>query len=464
MESELFKRFRFDFLFGLIILCFSIVIVFAQYPGYLLWGDSFVRWEFAKAITEHGIGFDYGNGGFQNWHSTFPTVLMAAAYKLSGGVGFFSFAQCLLVLCSIYLSCRMFSSCLASLLVVCAFILIPVNLVFLVMHMPDALLPGFALLLVAALSFKEKMTDGKRLFIYYAVVYLLFLICVWVRPNFAVVVVPVAYFISSRWKVRLVNLAALMMCSIISIGIWDRVLQVNNFDVSSVAMASEIVGMSKATDGAFCSNCLDFVGDTQNARNNYKVDDVNQLLWDGDSGGLPSYKVGLKQNAKEVRTLWLSALYNNPIEYLKIKISQVSLLMGVERPVKFMFGRQPIDVQRTESACNCKVSDSSYAISSIAEQSFSSIRLFAGSPIVQFAIGLAAVVLLRRTKVFSFVLCCFVLSVFYYVSFFIQMQRVEFRYFYPSWVLLIPVWMMAIFAFLERFSSMRFTFFDGRHV
>lgn len=455
MELVLFKRCRLDIVFTLIILCLSIAVVLAQYPGHLLWGDSFVRWEFAKAITEHGIGFNYGDGGFQNWHSTFPTILMAATLKASGSIGLFSFAQCFLLLGALYLACRLVVTPAASMTVTFIFLLFPVNLVFLVMHMPDALLPVFALLLASALSGRQLIAKRENRFFYYSIVYLMFFICVWVRPNFAVAGVVVAYFSASRWRFKLANLIVMMACSILMMGVWDRALNVTMFDVSSVAMASEITGISKATDGDFCKNCLDFVGDTQNARNHYQIDDVNPLLWDGDAGGLPSYKVGLKQNAKEIRSLWVSAIYNNPAEFMNLKVEQISRLLGIWRGVKFMFSMQPIDVERTKSLCDCRVAEGSYLITAMATGAFSALSFFTERPYIQFIAGLASLLLLRRTKAFTLALCCFSLAVAYYASFFIQMQRVEFRYFYPSWVLLWPVWMLSIFVFFGRFIDFK---------
>lgn len=444
MGPGLLKRFRLDIVFIFIILSLSVAVVFAQYPGYLLWGDSFVRWEFAKAITENGVGFNYGNAGFQNWHSTFPTILMAAALKASGYIGFFSFAQCFLLLGALYLACRQVVEPTVSMVVTFLFLLFPVNLIFLVMHMPDALLPVFALLLAATLSTRQLRKNPDNWFLYYSIVYLLFFICVWVRPNFAVAGIVVAYFAAARWRFKFANFVVMMACSVLMMGAWDRTLNVTIFDVSSVAMASEITGISKATNGEFCANCLDFVGDTQNARAHYQVDDVNPLLWDGDAGGLPSYKVGLKQNAKEIRSLWISAIYNNPAEYLNLKVEQITKLLGVGRGVKFMFSMRPIDVERTESVCGCRVAEGYYLITTMAKGAFSALRFFTERPYVQFIVGLAALLLLRGTKAFALVLCCFSLAVAYYASFFIQMQRVEFRYFYPSWVLLWPVWALSV--------------------
>lgn len=452
MVLGLLKRYKFDIVFTLLILCISIAVVLAQYPGHLLWGDSFVRWEFAKAITEHGIGFNYGSGGFQNWHSTFPTVLMAAALKASGSIGFFSFSQCFLLLGALYVACRIVVSPAASMLVTVLFLLFPVNLIFLVMHMPDALLPVFALLLAGVLSSRKLTTKKFNIFLYYSCVYLLFFICVWVRPNFAVTGVVVAYFSASRWRFKLANLVVLMACSVSMMGVWDRVLGVTVFDVSSVAMASEITGISKATDGKFCATCLDFVGNTQNARDHYKVGDVNPLLWDGDSGGLPSYKVGLKQNAQEIRSLWLSAIYSNPSEYLSLKVEQIALLLGVERGVKFMFLMRPIDAGRTELVCGCRVAEGSDLITKMATGAFGALSFFTERPYVQFIAGILSLLLLRGTKSFALALCCFSLAVVYYASFFIQMQRVEFRYFYPSWVLLWPVWTLSIMFVVCKFQ------------
>lgn len=442
------SRIGFNPLDGWSLLCISLLswlILHVQFPGYLLWGDSFVRWGLAKAIATNGLGFDYGAAGYQNWHSTFPTVLMALSYRATTAISSFSYFQTLLLGFTIYGVLRTSCRPLASLLATICFFAVPINALYAVLHMPDALLPIFAFSLVAILVVREHLVRriGHKLF--YLLTGAVFIICVWVRPNFAVTAFAVAFFITPNTKHRLIAAIILPVLALLLLPAWDIGLKVRQFDVSSVSFGADIVGISKKTNATVCSHCLDFVGNTENARKNYNALDVNPLLWNGDEGGLPSFKLGLRENASEIKRLWLNSIKVAPTAFAELKLAQIKSLLGIGTYVPFSFDLEWNNIeQKTADECKCVLSPMRTAVSDAAQKAYGIFGGFIGRPWLQFLLAIPVLIFLRKQQCARTIFVCYAVAISYYAGFFIQMQRVEFRYFFPTWCLLWPIWALLL--------------------
>ncbi|WP_312430868.1 hypothetical protein [Achromobacter sp.] len=376
--------------------------------------------------------YDYGADGFVNWHSTFPTVLMALTYKVSGGVFAFTVVQATLICVAMYGALRAVIHPPAAVGWVVAFMALPFNAFHLALHMPDALLLAGLMALTGLLAFRDAIERRYGVALYLSVVFALLIICVWVRPNAAIIAPVVAWFCVDGFKRRMAAMVAALALCVTVLNLWDRMLMVNKFDVSSVAMGAEIAGISKLSGGRTCIDCLDFVGNTANARANFNAIDVNGLLWSGDDGGLPSFKIGLREHASEVRQLWLQSIIAEPVVYLKIKAQQATALLGFDGPL--FFGSPPeTGDPRTADMCGCDVRQ--HAVIWAANRTYGAASELLGRPWLLFLLFALALRFVPGTTP-RVALIAYWLALAYYAGFLIQMQRVEFRYFYPSWGLL----------------------------
>ena len=161
---------------------------------------------------------------------------------------------------------------------------------------------AFALILIGALLHKEELILKYGIYPFLIIASILFITTAWIRPNFAICAPIIAFFAVTRSAYRLLLAIALLVTSISLLHTWDKLLNVNSQDVSVVSMAAEIVGISKMTNGATCDNWLDFIGNTESARQNYRHEDVGYMLW-GKDGGITPYKVALIENAPKIRKL-----------------------------------------------------------------------------------------------------------------------------------------------------------------
>lgn len=429
--------------------------VYLQGPGYLLWGDSFVKWEFAKAISQHGFGYPYNELSFTNWHPTFPIVLMAATLKLSGGMFLFSALQSTLLSLGTYAVLRRATSPYTTLALTSILFLIPTNIIYSVTHTPEPLMTAFAIMLIGALLHKKKLVQKYGIHPFLIIISILFITTVWIRPNFAICAPIIAFFAFTRSAYRLLFAIALLGTSISLLHTWDKLLNVNSQDVSVISMAAEIVGISKMTNGATCDTCLDFIGNTESARQNYRHEDAGYMLWEKD-GGLTPEKVALIENTSKIRKLWWHSVTSAPLEFIEMKsIKAYWLYSGnsptatTATPMTTNWAGVVSEVSRTEAACNCQVGP----LRDQAAQLATNIRLPAleEKPLLGLVICLALIAsslaLPPQPATAIRLLAC--TSILYYAGFLLNMQRVEFRYYYPSWMMML----LAVVIFLQCITS-----------
>lgn len=115
------------------------------------------------------------------------------------------------------------------------------------------------------------------------------------------------------------------------------------------------------TNGATCDNCLDFIGNTESARQNYRHEDAGYMLWEKD-GGLTPEKVALIENAPKIRKLWWLSVTSAPLEFIEMKsIKAYWLYFGksptatTATPMTTNWAGVVSEVNRTEAACSCQV-------------------------------------------------------------------------------------------------------------
>ncbi|WP_312583691.1 hypothetical protein [Atlantibacter sp.] len=412
----------------------SVFLGLLQRPGYILWGDSYVRWGFAKKIAENGLFYDYALLGFQNWHNTFPTLLQGIFWSFVPSLTAFSISQAFITISSSYLLFNCFFRKRTSLTLSLLFFLYPVNAVFSVMHMPDAMIVPFVMLSVMVFIKRGLLIDKTNVYFYYFSIFTLFICAVWVRPSFAVTAPIYAWFIFDKYKMKIIMAIVITIFTALTMNVWDKILNVAIFSPASVGMASEIAGISKATNGRVCYDCLDKFGSTDNSRKFYSDSDVGKILWGNQPALIPS-KVASKDNSREIFNLYVKAIKEAPIEFIKMKVRKTMLLIGVTEPVWFMGAYDSSENEKLSELCsNCKMSKYREEINYTAMRSVV-IPYFPIHPWVLILFSSACVVLCPKEdrKNIGFVVC---VGIAFYSSFILNLQRIEFRYFYLTWVLL----------------------------
>ncbi|HFE3291365.1 hypothetical protein [Escherichia coli] len=418
----------------LIIAASSALLALLQRPGYILWGDSYVRWGFAKKIAENGLLYDYSRLGFENWHNTFPTVLQGIFWSIAPSLTAFSMSQAFITISSSYLLFYCFFRKRTSLIISLLFFLYPVNAVFSVMHMPDAMIVPFVMLSIVAFIKRRFLSEKTSIYFYYLIVFTLFICAVWVRPSFAVTAPVYAWFIFDRYKIKIAMAISLTIFTALTMNAWDKILNVVVFSPASVGMASEIAGISKATDGRVCYDCLDKFGNTENSRKLYSDSDVGKSLW-GVQPALVPDKIAAKENSREIFELYINAIKEAPVEFVKMKVRKTLLLIGVTEPVWFMGAYDRSENEKLSELCsNCKMSNYREEINYTAMRSVI-VPYFPIHPWLLMLFSLACIIVCPKgsRKDISFIVF---VGIAFYSSFILNLQRIEFRYFYLTWVLL----------------------------
>ncbi|MFI3411277.1 hypothetical protein, partial [Citrobacter braakii] len=174
--------------------------------------------------------------------------------------------------------------------------------------------------------------------------------------SFAVTAPVYAWFVFDRYKIKIIMAITLTVFTALTMNMWDKVLNVVVFSPASVGMASEIAGISKATDGRVCYDCLDKYGSTENSRKFYSDSDIGKSLG-GEQPALVPAKVASKDNSREIFGLYVNAIKEAPIEFIKMKTRKTMLLIGVTEPVFFTGAYDSSEDEKLSELCsNCKMS------------------------------------------------------------------------------------------------------------
>ena len=193
-----------DLLIALLLAGLAALLVWLQYPGYLLWGDSFVRWDFAKDIARHGLGFDYSNGR-DNWHTTFPTVLMALSWWVRPSYALFVAAFASLGALAAYALLRQVAPMIFAAIVAALIVILPTNAVYFALHMPEPLAATFLLAAVALVLARSVLEPRLTYGGYVTLVCVVFAFALWCRPAAGLSAPIIGWMLapraaSVRWK------------------------------------------------------------------------------------------------------------------------------------------------------------------------------------------------------------------------------------------------------------------------
>ncbi|WP_218065797.1 hypothetical protein [Escherichia coli] len=415
------------------IFIFALLISYIQSPGYILWGDSYIRWNFAKSISINGFFNDYKSMGFDNWHNTFPTILQSLSWRIAESITIFSFLQAFVYISTFFLLLNCFIGRSISLFVSLLFFIFPINAAYSVMNMPDVMIVPFIILSALVFTKSDKIKQKAGNTCYVITMILLFLMSIWTRPSFAVTAPVYGWIICSNKKLKPIFAVAITIFAALTMNIWDSVLNVKVYSPASVGMAAEVVGVSKMSDGNFCNTCLDFVGNTSLAREHYDNTDAGKMLWD-KTGGLIPEKVAAISNEKTISGLYKTAIFSETKKFLLLKLDKALALLGISGPVKLYSFYTPSDYDRLSELCGgCYQSTFRYSINEVSIY-LSSLLYFPVHPWLMMVLSLGSACFVRKEQRGA-ALFITVLGIAYYASFILNMQRVEFRYFYPSFVL-----------------------------
>jgi len=133
-------------------LVYAFVIGSIFYPG-LLYSDSVHRWNTAIPVANSGLDV---LTGFNDHHPVFPIILMAASYKVTGEIGFFSIVQVFLFSISFFLLVRHFSPTAQGNFFSSIALLLPISQVYSIFISYDSLFAVFLMWLILLLFSKGR--------------------------------------------------------------------------------------------------------------------------------------------------------------------------------------------------------------------------------------------------------------------------------------------------------------------
>lgn len=410
----------------------SAIITFSVYP-FIGLTDGYTRWNMAMEILDNGkIVSD-------NLLSPVIPYIQAFTYKVTGDYGFYTFIQCFLFYYSIgrlneillgskYISIfnREIKIWYLITIIVCLF---PTVYVF------PALLTDSAPIFIILVTLIGVQKSSVRQWIKMIISFGLIVLCVGVRANSVILfaLMIFTYLIISIYKKEKGRIIILMCIGVTlscCIGI-----SINNskYNAGTLGMVWDMIDIISEYDNQELEEELSKYGDVKEALNRDSEKYLNALVWD-DNPPFSAYDISGKY-ANSITKLYLNTFVKYPGEFIVIKLKKAmnslgigSYLISSSRGIPFLDEHSSRDGavnnqhQNEVRRCFINVTDC-WALITL-------------KPIVLMTCCFLLNVILSKFEVKHY-WGTFGIAIGYYFSFLLNTQAYEFRYFAPSFYLLL---------------------------
>lgn len=436
--------------------CLALFLTLATYPG-ILYTDSFERWRTAKALLE-------GVNGIMSWVSITPQFFMLIFYYFTQTVASFTFVQAFLFFFSTLLIMEHLKFhyywTIFLIIAIC-----PIFYGFSVYHeMSVGCIIGinftFLLLFFNKLSTYKYWTFKNKLLYQFALTLSLYITFGFRQNAFTIIpalILAIFYLIKKKNKNKSLGLNQLLsICiSLMLVFMVPSITKVEIKDSSSAGFLWEILStiqtMPPDKQNEYL-NYLDFLtedeGSTLKALNSNRKDSVNGWLWTT----YPPIIIGDKNNSSLIKEKYFNLLFNEPQYFIKNKLYFINRTLGINQPlsnVEYYYDTNNImrDYGMKDTTLRKIVVDS--------YNDFLDTFTFFRLPYLWFIVCTLSVlfkVRISKKDEYVPVILLYLVAVLYYAGFLVNTQSFEFRYFFPSFYILVLIILSVITDLVYRIS------------
>lgn len=257
-------------------------------------------------------------------------------------------------------------------------------------------------------------------------------ICIAIRINSALLFIFAALYLFVRFRNKFLFLTVIFS---IILGCWIPKLMVpNDSNAASLGMVWELVSLEKSTSDRKLFSKLSEFGDVPEAVRRWRPDYLNNIVWD-DNPPFSVWNISKPLTAKKISGVYIESMLDMPWAFLKNKSEFVSRTLGISSPLitsargvhgvdehTLPYGAMATPVQVSDRAVFVKFTDS---IGMLTLRPWAMIVLFG----ILLICGRAV-----KLDVRPFI-AVYLVGIFYYLSFCLNTQAMEFRYYAPSFFL-----------------------------
>ena len=437
---------------GTFLICAFIAtfLTMLSYPG-ILYSDSYTRISLASDLKRSLQAFFSGNietESFRSWLTIVPSFFILLSEEIVGSIALYTFMQCFLF----FLIILVLSENLTmrghkiwnKICVICS----PVIWAYGVYYEASV---GCAVAMICILMMiwnwdQLNQTVFDKCCSAALLIFVCF-VCFGYRAN-AFTIIPVLFGLAIyKGRNALRKLVVIFLISIGFLGtiFVPKILNIDTMSSFAAGFVWEIVSTIQALNEESQSEYTDYLdnifgeGETELALQKSSYADVlssiNPILYTG-SGNINSGSIS--ENSKEILKKYVELIYHEPVTYLKTKWSFISHTLGISFPINML----EYDYDRWDQMESFGFNDSlpreRYVFFFLAYMEFMAIFRM---PWLMFAAALVLTVIWRmfiagKSSPVNLYEVTYVIALFYYGAYVLNTQSFEFRYFFPSWLLL----------------------------
>lgn len=280
----------------------------------------------------------------------------------------------------------------------------------------------------------------------YRFVFMLVLVslCVGIRVNSLVLMtlIVVAFTgltISRRTRRREYAITAIVVLIGMALGvILPSQLLPSNHNASVLGMVWEMTGICKQYPSDGLKEEMSKYGDIEEAINRYNEDYLNSIVWDNNPP-YPAFDISEGEKASEITKIYLNQFFHNTRHYMNVKMRFVSLALGIaDQLITSRRGVHAVDEMTVGYGAlpTARQND----IRELFYTSTDKIGFISLRPVVIMFLTIFIGIIMTISKIdcrttFAYIF----MAIGYYSSFLINTQAHEYRYFAPSFCILLIV-------------------------
>lgn len=431
----------------LLLVVLSAVLTFISYPG-IWYSDSYERVKMAKTMED--VVSNAIDGANQNYYFRFTPVfsyLMSVAIAFTGNIAFYTMAQTFFFMSSIVIFIYRVNKKVSQRVIgIILFITSPVVYCTATYYEAGIGCVTGIILLMVALS-QLKLTNSFDKYVQLIGIASSCFIIFGYRIN-AFTIIPVVlvsiFFLYRKNKKQLLLIAISFMIGFFSVSWFTNWLHIKTTMSSAEAFSWEIVtaiqSMPEKDRGSYLTYLDDIYGDGATEKAIEVSTNTNIVPLQGVlNATMDPSKGDMKETQKKVINKYISFAVNNKRLFIKNKWYFVSCMMGIKQPLNLWeWNYNRWDLMNQYQFSDTEVRQAYFDSYPKAVNNSLLLR-----PWVLFLITLILLIIESRAKgliqtdILAIEWTTFFVAVFYYGGFLLNTQSMEFRYFFPSCILLL---------------------------
>lgn len=420
-----------------------------SYPG-ILYTDSYQRENITSSIKLSIHAFLDGNADLttlQSWLTVTPSFFMLLSKEAVGSIVLYTFIQCVIFFLSVHVfSCSVTQHNHKIWNIACIFFT-PVVWNFGVYYEPSVGCVT-AILFIILLIWKWDTIENKfDKIITFGLLMFLSYICFGYRANAFTIIPILILLVILRTKMKkskvIVTLAVIM--GFVMTSIIPKILNIDTMSSWSGSYIWEIVSTIQTMDAEGKAEYIDYLDDifgegvTAEALNNNSYTEydssINPIWWGRpfDIG-----EVSKPENTKRILSKYIELIEKEPEVYLKVKWDFISHTLGISQPLRMAEYHYNNSDNMGEYGFNDSGPRKKFVKYFLSYIEY--MKIFR-MPWVMFLAGLILILVWRfmycgAKSAINLYEAIYGVALFYYGGFLLNNQSFEFRYFFPSWLLL----------------------------